>query len=152
MTNFKNRKLTEMAETAWKMLFFRPSKHQSSVIFQDIYLTFCTHIHLTGLFHIYSGFWKFEKKICFLNNIFFLIIIQNFRNFQNLENLRLKFDRNVHSQPSVENQSFLFLNCLRDSVSRKPLFLSKTGKTWRHSDVIYGRRIKASKFSFCQDV
>ena len=41
---------------------------------------------------------------------------------------------------------------LRDSVSRKPFFLPKTGKTWRHSDVIYGWRIKASEFSFCRNV
>ena len=27
-------------------------------------------------------------------------------------------------------------------------YLCLTGKTWRHSDVIYGRRIKASKFFF----
>ena len=46
---------------------FRPSKHQNSVIFQDIYMTFCTHIYMTAFFHIYSGFlkiWKrFRKKI-----------------------------------------------------------------------------------------
>ena len=43
---------------------------------------------------------------------------------------------------------FYLLNCLLDSVSRKPLILPETGKTWRHSDVIYGRRVKASEFSF----
>ena len=47
---------------------------------------------------------------------------------------------------------FYLSNCLRGSVSRKPLLLPKTGKTWRHSDVINGQRIKPSEFFFCQDV
>ena len=47
---------------------------------------------------------------------------------------------------------FYLISCLHDRVSRKPLFLPQTGKTWRHSDVIYGRRIRAGEFSFCQDV
>ena len=49
---------------------FRPSKHQKPVIFQDIYLTFCTHINLTGLFHIHFCFpSKCEKIPNFLENI-----------------------------------------------------------------------------------
>ena len=33
---------------------------------------------------------------------------QNFQNFQDLENSRKQFDRNVHFQHSVESQLFLF--------------------------------------------
>ena len=40
----------ENAENSVKNGSFRPSKHQNSVIFQDIYLKFCTHIHRTGFF------------------------------------------------------------------------------------------------------
>ena len=47
----------------------------------------------------------------------------------------------------LKTNRFYLFSSLRDSVSRKSLFLSKTGKTWHHSDVIYGR-IKASEFSF----
>ena len=48
----------------------------------------------------------------------------------------------------AKTNRFYLLNCLRDSVSRKPLLLPKTGKTRRQSDVIYGRRIKSREFSF----
>ena len=42
---------------------------------------------------------------------------------------------------------FYLLCCSRDNVSRKLLFLPKTGKTWRHSDVIYGRCMGDKSFS-----
>ena len=47
-----------------------------------------------------------------------------------------------------KTKGFYLLSCLRDSVSRNPLFLPKTGKTWRHSDVIYGRRMRARSLPF----
>ena len=50
---------------------FRPSKHQNSVIFQDIYLKFCTRVHLTSSFTYIPVFWKFENfPKYFENNIF----------------------------------------------------------------------------------
>ena len=70
--NFENRKNAEIAGNRVKNGRFRPSKRQNSDIFQDIYLKFCTRIHLTGLFHIYSGLLKIRIFFpnFFENNIF----------------------------------------------------------------------------------
>ena len=87
--NFENRKNAEIAGNRVKNGRFRPSKRQNSDIFQDIYLKFCTRIHLTGLFDIYSGFLKIRKiSKNILKIIFLLIIFYNFQNFQNFENPR----------------------------------------------------------------
>ena len=47
---------------------------------------------------------------------------------------------------------FYLFSRLRGNVSREPLFLLKTGKTWRHSDVICGRSIGGVEFFFFQDL
>ena len=60
-TNFENRKNTEVARNSVKNRIFWSSKHQNSVIFQNIYLKFYTHIHLTGVFLIFSGVLKIRK-------------------------------------------------------------------------------------------
>ena len=135
--------------TAWKMTVFglQNTKTRS---FQDIYLKCCTHVHLIEVCHIYFVFDNLKQNQYFFKKIFF---VDHFETFQNFQNSRWPLDRSVYSQPYVGNQLFPFLNCLRGSVSRKPLFLPKTGETWRHSDVIYGGlRIKVSKFLFCQNV
>ena len=99
-TNFQNRKNAEIAGNSVKNGLF-DLFHQNPSIFQDIYMKFCTHICLTGFFHIYSGFLKIQKKNPnFLKNIFLII-------FQNFQKSRQQFDRKVHSQSSVENQLFL---------------------------------------------
>ena len=145
-TNFENWENAEIAGNSVKNDLLWPSKHQNYVIFQDIYMKFCAHIHLTGFFHIYFGFLKIRKIYPIFWKYFSLITFQNF------QNLWWQFDRKGHFQPSVEKQSFLSFKCYRDSVSRKPSFLPKNGKTWLHSDVIYGRHIESSKFSFGQNV
>ena len=58
-TNFENRESTEIAGNSVKNCLFRPSKHQNSVIFIDIYLKLCTHMHLTHMtceVHMYTKF------------------------------------------------------------------------------------------------
>ena len=45
-----------------------------------------------------------------------------------------------------------FKNRLRDSVPRKPLFLTETEKIWLHSDFIYDWSFRAGKISFNQNV
>ena len=72
-TNFKNRENAVMARNSVKNGLFRPSKHQTSGIFQDIYLKFCTHIHLTGFFYTYSRFFRILKILYnfFLENKIF---------------------------------------------------------------------------------
>ena len=45
----------------------------------------------------------------------------------------------------LKTNQFNLVSCLRDSVSLKPLFLSKTRKTRRHSDVM----ADASKITSC---
>ena len=60
-TNFENWENADIAGNSVKNGRFRHSKHQNSVIFQDMHLKFCTRIHLTGFFHIYSVFLKIQK-------------------------------------------------------------------------------------------
>ena len=79
--NFENRKNAEIAGNRVKNGRFRPSKRQNSDIFQDIYLKFCTRIHLTGLFHIYSGFLKIRKIFLFFKIIFFVDYFLQFSKF-----------------------------------------------------------------------
>ena len=77
-TNFEIGKIQKPKETAWKWPF-STSKQQNSVIFQDICLTFRTHIHLAEFLHIYSVFLKIRKIPIFSDNIFLFIIFQNLK-------------------------------------------------------------------------
>ena len=106
-------------------------------------------IHLTEFSHIYSVLLKIrEKSLYFLNNMLFFKIFKTLKIFiiwyyGLIERLNFTL--------LLKTNRFYLLNCLRDSVSRKFLFLPKNGKTWRTSDVNYGRHIKPNEFSFCQD-
>ena len=77
----ENRKNAEIAGNGVKNDRFRPSKRQNSDIFKDIPLKLCTRIHLTGLFHIYSGFLKFENFPHFLKIILFVDCFLQFSKF-----------------------------------------------------------------------
>ena len=111
----------------------------------------CTHTHLTGFFHIYCGFLKLKNTL-FWKWYFFYKWFSNF--FEIFKILIIRdcslIEAFIHNL-LLKTHCFYFSNCLRGNVSRKPLFRTKNGKTWRHSDVIYGR-IKPSELSFCQDV
>ena len=74
-TNFETRKNAEIAGHSVKYSRFRPSKRQSSGIYQNIYLTFCARINLTGFFH--SLFLEIGKL-----SRFFKIIYVDYYNFQ----------------------------------------------------------------------
>ena len=80
-TNSESRKNAEITGNSVKNGRFQPSKHQNLGIFQDIYLKFCTHIHLAWLFHIYSGFLKIWKRFLqfFENNIFWWLFFTIFK-------------------------------------------------------------------------
>ena len=54
-TKFENRENAEIPGIGVKNDHFRSLKCHKLVIFQDIDLKF-SHMHLTGFFHIYSGF------------------------------------------------------------------------------------------------
>ena len=62
-TNFGNRENTENAENSEKngLFYLQNNESRNSVIFLDIYLKFCTHMHLTEFFHVYSGLLKIRK-------------------------------------------------------------------------------------------
>ena len=141
---FKIGKMQKLQGTAWKMVFLT-FFHQNPSIFQDIYMISCTHICLTGFFHIYSVFLKI-KKIPIFWKIYFWLFFKIFK--IRGSSLIERFILNL----LLKTNCFYLLNCLCDSVSRKPLFLPKNVKTWRHSDVIYDRHIEPSEFSLCQDV
>ena len=152
-TKFENSKNVEIPGNSVKNGHFRPSKCHKLVIFQDIDLKFCTHIHLIGFSHIYSGFLKirnFSLKI-FENNIYYWLFSKIFKIFKILKirdsSLIAPFILNL----LLKTIWFYLFSRLRGNVSRKPLFLPKTGKTWRNSDVICGRSVGGTEFSFCQD-
>ena len=116
-------------------------------------MKFCTKIHLTGLFHIYSVFfWKYEKFPHFLKIFFCWLFFRNIIIFKVLKIRDSSLIETFNLNPLLKTNLFYLLNCLRNRISRKPLFLTKNGKTWRHSDVIYGQHIKPSEYFFCQDV
>ena len=96
--------------------------------------------------------WNFDIFLQFLEIIFLLNIFKKIKIFKIFKIRDNSLIEKLILNLLLKTNCFYLLNCLRDSVSRKPLFLPKIGKTWRHSDVIYGRRNKASEFSFCQDV
>ena len=128
--NFENRKNAEIAGNRVKNGRFRPSKRQNSDIFQGIYLTFCTSVHLTGRFHIYFGFLKFENfPKCFENNIFCCLFFTIFKIFKILKIRDSSLLATCILNILLKTNCFYHLKCLRDSVSREPLFLPKTGKT-----------------------
>ena len=150
-TKFENRKNVEIPGNSVKRGHFRPSKCLKLVILQDIDFKFCTHIHLIGFFHIYSGFLKIRNfSLIFLNNTYYWL-------FSKIQKNELKIWDSSLIAPFLLNLLlktiwFYLFSRLRGKVFRKPSFLPKTGKTLRHSDVICGRRIWCIEFSFCQDV
>ena len=97
-TNFENRENAEIAGNSVKMALFDLQNTKTRPFFQDAYMKLCTHKHLPGFFDTYFGFRKFRK---------FPQKMKIFRNFRNFQNSRQQFDRKVHSQPSVEAQSFV---------------------------------------------
>ena len=80
-----------------------------------------------ALSYIFRFMENAKKSLFFENNILF--DYKKKSKILTFENPRSQFDRNVHSLASVEANRFYLLNSFRDSVSRKPLFLPKTGKT-----------------------
>ena len=102
-------------------------------------MTFGIHIHLKVFFHIYSVKKKLEKFYRFLKIIvfvdYFFPIFEIFNIFKIRDNSLIEvFILNL----LLKINRFCLLNYLLDSVSRKPLFLPKNGKTLSHFDVIYG--------------
>ena len=118
----------------------------------------CTHIHLTCFFHTYSFFESSRNFPIFFVKIFFCWLFFIF--FKIFEISKIRYRSLIETfilNLLLKSSCFYLLNCMRYNVSRKPLsrkplFLPKNRKTWRHFDLIYGRRIKHSKFSFCKDV
>ena len=104
------------------------------------------HIYTNRFFYIYSVF--YSQKNCFpkFHRIFFgeinlSIFFPNFRIFKISKMNDSSLMETVILNVFLKTNRFSLLRWLRDSVSRKLIFPPKTGKTWRHPDVIYGRRI-----------
>ena len=101
-------------------------------------------------------FWVFENRFfslkIFENSIFigYFFKISEFLKIMKIRDISLiaPFILNL----LLKTIWFYLSSSLRDNVSRVPLFLPKTEKTWRHSGVICGRRMRRNEFSFCQNV
>ena len=99
-TKFENRENVEIAGISVKNVLFRPSKYPNSAIFQDVYMKFCTHIHLTGVFHIHSGFFENSKKIpIFWKYGFCWLFFKRNQDVENLKKSRYLFDKTFILNP-----------------------------------------------------
>ena len=125
---FESRKNAEIARNSVKNGLFQPSKHQNSVIFQDIHMTFCTHIYLTWFFHIYTLFENSKKNPQFLKIIFLLIIFQSPSITKILKIRDSSLMETFILNLLLRANHLSLLNCLHDTVSHKYLFLPKNGK------------------------
>ena len=83
----KIKKCRNSREQRGRLNFFPPSKYQNSVIFEDIYLTFCTHIDLRGFSNIYCDLWKLENFLWRFLKIMPICIayFQKFHNFKTVK-------------------------------------------------------------------
>ena len=103
---------------------FRPSKCHALVIFQDIDLKVCTHAPDRVLTHVFLFknsnifFEKVSKYFCLFFQIFKILKIRD-------SSVIAPFILNL----LLKTIWFYLFSYLRDNVSRKPLFLPKTGKT-----------------------
>ena len=130
---FENGENTEIPGDSMKIAVFDlQNANTYSVIFQDIYLKFCTHVHRTGLFTLtcVPFFLKIRKQTLKFLKIFrinyFFLKNQNFQNFEiRYSSLVEAFILNLF----LKTNQFYLLHYLHDSVSRKPSFLPETGKT-----------------------
>ena len=77
-TKFENRENAKISGNSVKNGHFRPSKCRKLVILQDINLKFCTHMHLTGFFRIYSVFLIQKLTLKNFDNYIFLAYFSNF--------------------------------------------------------------------------
>ena len=79
---------------------------------------------------MYSVFSKLKKNLIFVLEI--IIFVDNFSKFSKIfKVLKIRDSSLIETlilNLLLKTNRFYLLNCLRDSVSRKPLFLPKTGK------------------------
>ena len=131
-----------------KIGYLRFSKYENSAIFQDICLKFSAHIHEKVFLHLYWCFWKFGNFLwknvhdIWLFFLFFIILKKMGC---------LACDRNIHSPSFILSSKNTFISILKTlygSISHKPLVFTKSGRAWRHPDVMYGRPIRDRRHYF----
>ena len=138
-------------EIAWKMTFSDLQNTNTRPFSRYLLEILYSYTPDRVLSHIFR-FLEFEKNLSSVNNLFCWLFFNIFKNCIILKIWDGSLIETFILYLLFKTNRFYFLNYLRDSFSRKPLFLPKYGKTWRHFDVIYGRRIQPSEFYFCQDV
>ena len=121
-----------------------------TLLFKYIYLKFCTHIHRTKFFHIYSSSKKFNNFLWgFLDVIIYQLFSQIFRIFEILK--IHETERAVNSQHCVENQlvpSFNLFACQRFTQTFLPAWNRENmALLWRHVWLTYHRLLsECTKF------
>ena len=75
-----------------------------------------------------------------------------FLTFTNSRSPAYQFALHTHFSSLVENQFITSLKLLACQRFQNPYFFTKIGKTWRHSDSIFGRTVRANEFLLCQDI
>ena len=128
-------------------------KADNSAIFWDINLKFATGAHLENVLDIFLRFFEKLKKWKYFQQHFFAN--KNCHTFSFLQVLKIEDSSFV--APSILRLTMpkncpSLKNCARDNDSRRTLFCIKIDRTWRHSDVIFGRPTIGTKLLFGQDV
>ena len=80
------------------------------------------------------------------------MIFPIYKIFQNFKILDSSLITMFNLHVLLKTNRFFLENCTRDHDSRAPLFFTEIEETWRHSNVIYGRPIRALENFFGQGV
>ena len=131
----------------WKLIIFT-FKCSKNDVFEGNYLKFVIYI-LWRLFEdTYSVFWTFWNFWGFFFLHKWKIILKKFPDFPiflYFKNPREQLDSPLFCK-CIITSCFYRLKWVRDSDTRKPLFLTRNRRPWRHSDVTHGRVIIDVKF------
>ena len=95
----------------WLFSTFKTPKlgHFSRYLLEILYMSVESDT-ISVFSHTFQFFFNLDNFLWIsLKIIFLLFIFLNFQSIQNIVNPRLQFDRDVYSQPSVENRSVLSL-------------------------------------------
>ena len=125
-TKFEDWENTEIPGNSVKLLFSTLHRH----FFQNVYLieilyTYKPDSVLSHIFPFSCENWNFFLFFRIIFSSFFHI----FRIFKNLKTLENRLIGTFISNLMMRTNGFYLLRCLRESVSRKSVFLTKTGKT-----------------------
>ena len=134
-TNFEKRKNAEIAKNSMKNGSFNLQNAKTRAVFKPVSTWNFVHVYIwEGFFTYILLFWKLENflHIFFKIDIICWLSFTTFKIFKFLEIRDSSLLATGIPNITLKANCFYHLKRLRDSVSRKPLLLPKSGKPWRH--------------------